>query len=109
MGCYLRYVKMLLKQNIRKHEQMTLLADFLRRPNGDVHSFATLPTVVPNLDDVLQVESQGILLVQMVDIILGCTLYEGKDIVKLELKKVVNKLTGLVGKLRFNEWRITWR
>jgi hypothetical protein len=107
--CYLRYVKLLLNHNIQAHEQMTLLADFLRRPNGDVHSFATLPKIVKGLDDVLQVESQGILLVQMADVILGSTMYTGVDTVKIKLKKRVDELIFKIGKKRFNEWKMIWK
>lgn len=104
--CYLRYVKLLLQKNLKSHEQMTLLADFLRRPNGATHNFATLPTVVPNLDDVLQIESQGVLLVQMVDLILGSSLYQGVDVVKIDLKNIVDNIIKILGKSRFNEWRM---
>lgn len=107
--CYLRYVKLLLNHNLKNHEQMTLLADFLRRPNGTVHSFATLPTVVTQLDDVLQIESQGVLLVQMTDVLLGGALYNGVDVVKMKLKDKVIEIKTDVGKLRFNEWRMIWK
>jgi hypothetical protein len=107
--CYLRYVKLLLQRNIQSHEHMILLADFLRRPSGNVHTFATLPSVVQGLDDVLQVESQGILLVQMADILLGATMYTGVDVVKVQLKNRVRNLVASLNKRRFNEWKIIWK
>ena len=70
-ACYLRWIKLLLLRNLKANEKATLLADFLRRPTGASHRLDTLPAVVPQLWDVLQVESQGILLVQMADCVVG--------------------------------------
>ncbi len=107
--CYLRWIKYLLQKNIKADEKTTLIADYLKRPKAKVHSIATLPAVVPQLWDVLQVESQGVLLVQMADVLLGGSLYKGKDIVKQELAQEVLKVKRKLGRFRFNEWRVKWR
>lgn len=107
--CYLRWIKHLLQKNIKSNEKTTLIADYLKKPKAKVHSLATLPSVVPQLWDVLQVESQGVLLVQMADVLLGGSLYKGTDKVKKELSQEVNNLKDNVGKNRFNEWRVKWR
>ena len=99
---------MLLKNNLKSEERTILIADFYHQPAGKVHKLETLPQVVPQLVDTLQVESQGVLLVQVADILLGACLYSGQDKVKLELTKAVDKLKQKVGKNRFNEWRIQW-
>jgi len=107
--CYLRWIKHLLQKNLRANEKTTLIADYLKKPKAQVHSIATLPAVVPQLWDVLQVESQGVLLVQMADVLLGGSLYNGIDIVKKELAQEVNKLKLKVGTARFNVWKVHWK
>lgn len=107
-NCYLRWIKILLQRNIRAHEKVTLVADYLQKPKGEVYHICTMPAVVPRLWDVLQVESQGILLVQMADVLLGGSLYGGVDVVNKQLSDDVNALRATVGKLRFNEWRLKW-
>jgi len=107
--CYLRYTKLLLQKNLYPEEKTTLIADYLRKPKkAPVHSLSTLPSVVPQLWDVLQVESQGVLLVQMVDVLLGGSLYKGKDKIKLKLVKEVDELKKIKGK-NFNEWKVKWK
>lgn len=107
--CYLQWIKYLLQRNINADEKTTLIADYLKKPRAKVHSIATLPAVVPQLWDVLQVESQGVLLVQMADVLLGGSLYQGRDVVKMQLAKEVLKIKQNLGKTRFNEWRVKWR
>ena len=107
--CYLRYAKLLLQKNLYTDERTILLADFYRRPKGNVHKFSTLPQVVPQLVDTLQVESQGVLLVQAADVLLGASLYQGQDVVKQKISNGVSELRGKTEKARFNEWRIKWK
>lgn len=106
---YLKLTKLLLKNNLSNQERTVLLADYYRQPSGEVHELATLPEVTPNLVDTLQVESQGILPVQIADVLLGASLYEGSDQVKEELSKEVEELRSSIASRRFDEWRIDWR
>jgi hypothetical protein len=105
---YLRWTKILLEKKIRPNEKATLLADFYKAPKARVHKLATLPAVVPNLWDVLQVESQGVLLVQMADLLLGATLYTGVSSCKNKLAERVKALKESLPKSRFDEWRVRW-
>lgn len=108
-ACYLRWTKIMLQRNLRAHEKVTLIADFYRRPNVErAYHFATLPAVVPQLWDVLQVESHGVLMVQMADVILGSSLYSGISEPKNALSKRVSELRARLIKPRFNEWRVQW-
>jgi Protein of unknown function (DUF3800) len=107
-SCYLRWAKIMLQRNLYPEEKATLVADFLRRPKGSTHSLASLPGVVPQLWDVLQVESHGVLLVQMTDVILGASIYQGKSECKMALAERVAKLRLSMPKWRFNEWRVAW-
>lgn len=106
--CYLRYTKMMLKNNLGSNEKVTLIADYLRKPKGFAHSIDTLPQVVPQLWDVIQVHSQGVILVQMADVLLGSSLYSGVGTVRKELAEHVDALRKHVGRARFNEWRVQW-
>ncbi|MDR3642879.1 MAG: DUF3800 domain-containing protein [Candidatus Doudnabacteria bacterium] len=108
--CYLRYIKMLLQKNLKAEEKTTLIADYLRQPKkAPTHSISTLPAVVPQLWDVLQVDSHGVLLVQMADVLLGSSVYKGSDKIKGRLATEVQKIRLAVGNSRFNEWRVKWR
>ena len=107
--CYLRYIKLMLKRNITADETTTLIADYLRQPKkAPSHSIATLPAIIPQLWDVLQVESQGVLLVQMADVLLGGSFYRGADKVKMKLSEEIKKLRTKTGRSRFNEWKVKW-
>ncbi len=79
---YLKFTKLLPQNNLANDERTVLIADYYRQPSGKVHELATLPQVVPNLVDTLQVESQGVLPVQVADVLLGACLYEGVGVVK---------------------------
>ena len=107
-ACYLRWIKLMLCRNLRPEEKTTLLADFQHRPKGSAHKLATLPAVVPQLWDVIQLESHGVLLIQMADVLLAGSLYKGVSACKKQLADRVNALRKAVGKARFNEWRVRW-
>lgn len=106
---YLRFIKMLLKSNLRNNEQVILLTDYRRRPKGKVRHLATLPQVVSNLTDTLKIESQGTLLVQMTDLLIGGELYAGSIEAKNKLKGKVEEIKKVVGKKGFDRWDVTWR
>jgi len=106
---YLRYVKILLQKNLYSDERAILLADFYRRPKGNVHKFSSLPEIVPQLVDTLQVESQGVLLIQAADVLLGASLYQGSDSVKQKIANGVCDLRYKLEKGRFHERRIKWK
>lgn len=106
--CYLRYTKLLLQKNLNNNERTVLIADFLKQPKGKVHTLATMPQVVSQLVDTLQVESQGVLPVQVADVFLGGCLYSGKDVVKKRIAKKVKQLKKNIGKKRFNQWEVEW-
>lgn len=100
---YLDMVKILLNRNLQNNEEAVLLIDYLRMPNGDVHGIETLPTVVPRLRDVLQIHSQGVILVQMADLLLGASRYIGQVEVKNKLKERAQKIRQRIGRKRFSE------
>lgn len=105
---YLRYTKLMFQKNLYSQERAVLLADYLRKPKGNVHSLATLPAVVSQLVDTLQVHSQGVILVQMADILLGASLYKGKDVIKTQFVQKYNELFQK-NKQRFNIWKMKWK
>ena len=45
---YLKFTKLLLKNNLSNQERTVLLADYYRQPSGKVHELATLPEVTPD-------------------------------------------------------------
>ena len=104
---YLRWTKWLLTRSLSINDNIGfLLADYYRRPNGKTSSLADLPAILPEVIDTLQVQSQGVLLVQMADLLLGGSIYEGKDKVKLNISKRVKLIKVELGKSRFRRWNV---
>ena len=106
---YLRFTKMLLKNNLFIFVKVVLLSDYKRRPKGKIRELATLPQVIPNLTDTLKVESQGILLIQMTDLLIGGELYNGTIQAKNLIKDKVNHIKQLAGEKKFNRWNVKWK
>lgn len=105
---YLKFTTLLLRNNLCKHERVVLLADYYNQPSGNVKRLADLPTWIKNLEDTLKVESQGITPVQVADVLLGGTLYNGKNFAKKELSNKVKGLRKSLSKQRFDRWDIDW-
>ncbi len=110
---YITNIKLLIKNNLDTGEETILVADFLKKPKGSSKKFEYIMTDIPQVYNVLQVISHGVLLVQMADLLLGGFLYyEGgygdQEGYKTKVAKKVIEIKKTVGRDRFNTWKRDW-
>lgn len=105
---YLKFTTLLLRYNLRDYERAVLLADYSDQPTGNIKRLSDLPDWIENLEDTLKVESQGVLPVQIADVLLGGNLYKGTNIAKKEIAKKVEGLRSSIAISRFDRWDIDW-
>jgi hypothetical protein len=111
---YITYVKMLIENNLWPTEETVLIADYLRKPNNSRKRFEYIAMDIPQVYNLLQVESHGVILLQLADILLGGFLYSlgdysDKEGNKKKVSDEVLKLRELVGRNRFNTWKVKWK
>ena len=111
---YVQYSKMLIRKNLWGRERTTLIADYQKRPKQSRKLFEFIATDIDAVNDVLQAESHGLLLVQVVDILLGGYLYSlqqdsgDKEGNKTAISKKVIEIKNKVGSKKFNCWPVDW-
>lgn len=110
---YIANIKLLIKKDLWIGEETILIADFLKKPKISNKKFEYIMTDIPQVYNVLQVISHGVLLVQLADVLLGAFLYhEGgfadKEGYKTQISERVQKIKEDIGKDRFNAWRKEW-
>lgn len=96
------------------NEETILIADYLRKPNNSRKKFEYIAMDIPQVYNLLQVESHGVILLQLADILLGGFLYSlgdynDKEGNKKKVSDEVLKLKEVVGRNRFNTWKVKWK
>lgn len=111
---YVEYTKMLIRNNLWSNEETIVIADYQRKPKDSRKKFEFIAIDIPQVYNVLQVESQGVLLIQLTDLLLGGFLYSLKENVgdkernKVRIMEKVLKIKNKVGKKKFNAWKVDW-
>lgn len=111
---YVQYSKMLIRNNLWSEEHTVLIADYQKKPKLSRKQFEFISLDVPQVYDVLQAESHGLLLVQAVDMLLGGFLYSlqsdlgDKEGNKTAISKKVMEIKNKVGRKKFNCWPVDW-
>lgn len=110
---YISNIKLLLEKNMWKSEETILIANFLRKPNSTNKKFEYIMTDIPQVYNVLQVISHGVLMVQMADLLLGGFLYSQKEVgdhkgYKSQVAGRVLDIKKQIGRNRFNTWKRDW-
>lgn len=110
---YISNIKLLIEKNLWPNEETILIADFLRKPRSSNKRFEYIMTDIPQVYNVLQVISHGVLMVQMADLLLGGFLYAEKDVgdqegYKSKVSEKVLEIKQKVGRNRFNTWKRNW-
>lgn len=110
---YISNIKLLIEKNLWQNEETVLIADFLRKPKASNKRFEYIMIDIPQVYNVLQVISHGVLMVQMADLLLGGFLYAEKNVgdqegYKSQVSQKVLKLREKVGRDRFNTWKRDW-
>ena len=111
---YVQYSKMLTKKNLWREEQTVLIADYQKKPKQSGKQFEFIALDIPQVYNVLQAESHGVLLIQAVDLLLGGFLYSlqsnlgDKEGNKTAISKKVIEIKKRVGRKKFNCWDVDW-
>lgn len=111
---YVKYSKLLVRQNLWSNEQTVLIADYQKKPTSSKKLFEFISIDIPQVHNVLQAESHGLLLVQAVDMLLGGFLYSletnsgDKEGNKTAISNKVLEIKNKVGSKKFNCWPIDW-
>lgn len=111
---YVTFCKLLLKNNMWPQEETILLADYQRKPKASRKLFEFIATDIPQVYNVLQVDSHGNLLIQVADMLLGGFLYSlspkvgDKEGNKTKISEKVLEIRQKVGKSKFNCWEVDW-
>ena len=104
----------MIKNNLWSNEETILIADYQKRPKASRKKFEFISLDIPQVYNVLQTESHGVLLVQTADLLLGGFLYsirktEGdKERNKVRIMEKVLEIQRKIGRKKFNTWKIDW-
>ncbi|KKT92256.1 MAG: hypothetical protein A3E37_01030 [Candidatus Andersenbacteria bacterium RIFCSPHIGHO2_12_FULL_46_9] len=85
-----QYLLLLTKLLGSADQPLIVLADHLNKPKRSKAGLSSLLNNTPNLINILQIESQGSILLQVADVLLGATAYiktAGKDQLKREISQ----------------------
>lgn len=111
---YIQYTKMLIKQNLWRNEETILIADYQRKPTISRKHFEYISLDIPQVYNVLQVDSHGVLLVQAADMLLGGFLYSLQPELgdklghKTSISQKVVEIKDRIGNKKFNCWAVDW-
>lgn len=111
---YVSLSKLLIKHNLLMDEDTVIVADYQRKPNLSRKEFEYISIDIPQVYNILQTESHGVLLIQAVDMLLGGFLYSmnprsgDKEGNKTALADKVVEIRNELGKKRFNCWEFHW-
>ncbi len=111
---YVTLCKKLIKNNLWRQEETILIADFQRKPKLSKKKFEYISLDIPQVYNILQTESHGVLLIQAVDMLLGGYLYSmnpikgDKEGNKTRISAKVLEIKRKLRKTRFNCWEFDW-
>lgn len=111
---YVQYSKMLIRKNLWGKEQTVLIADYQKKPKQSRKLFEFIAMDIPQVHNVLQAESHGLLLIQVADLLLGGFLYSlqkdlgDKEGNKTAISKKIIEIKNKVGPKKFNCWAVDW-
>lgn len=86
---YISYSKMLVRNNIAEGENICLIADYLGKPKSSPLFFEKEIRAVNGIYNACMIESHASLFIQLVDILIGCILFDYK--IFRGKKKRINK------------------
>lgn len=73
---YISYSKMLVRNNLRGNEQLCVIADFLGKPRASAKYYEPEIRALDNVYNATFLESHASLLIQMVDVLVGCVVMD---------------------------------
>ncbi|MEK7178478.1 MAG: DUF3800 domain-containing protein [Patescibacteria group bacterium] len=75
---YVKYIKILCKNNCKKNERCTLIADYVTKPKRHFTDLSKELLKISTVHNVLRCHSHGVPLLQMCDLLTGCVSFELK-------------------------------
>lgn len=111
---YVNWTKKLIQNNLWSTEETILIADYQKRPKVSRKKFEFITLDIPQVYNVLQTESHGVLLIQVADLLLGGFLYSvrgtkgDKERNKVRIMEKVLEIQNKVGRKKFNVWKVDW-
>jgi hypothetical protein len=111
---YVSFIKMLIKKNLWKSEETVVMADYQHKPKASNKKIEFVEKDIPQVHNILQTESHGVLPIQITDILLGGYLYSlnpdsgDKEENKIKIAQKVIEIKTKVGPKKFNCWPVDW-
>ena len=110
---YISNIKLIIQRTLWANEETILVSDFLRKPKQSNKKYEYIMLDIPQVYNVLQIISHGVLLVQLADLLLGGFLYHkggycDKEGYKKRVSEKVISMKKELGKDRFNVWEKSW-
>ncbi len=111
---YVTFTKLVIERNLWRDEETVVLADYQRKPKQSRKKFEFVATDIPQVHNILQTESHGVLPIQVADLLLGGFLYSldknkgDKEGNKTKIVQKINALKKKVGKKKFNCFEVDW-
>lgn len=97
---YIGYSKTLIKCNVKKDENIAVVADYVDMPHRSTKYYERELNMIPEVYNTCRVESDASLYIQMIDVLLGCVVYDFKLQAKMMKKDPENPKTKLMDYLK---------
>jgi len=94
------YSKTLIKCNLKENENIAVIADYVDMPHGSTKYYERQLNIVPGVYNTCRVESDASLYIQMIDVLLGCIVYDFKLQNKMMREDLENPKTKLLNYLK---------
>ena len=91
---HIKYSQVLINHSIKINERITIIADYLGKPNSSPHFFETEIRKLRGVSNVCMIESHASLFIQLVDVLLGCIAFDYR--VFREKRRNVDKIKKVV-------------
>ena len=109
---YIEYSKKLIAVSVKEDEQICIVADFMGRPKSSSKFYEPQIRMLPHVYNATVLESHASLYIQMVDVLVGCVVFDFKrkrqperkfDIVKAGVCDLLKKKLGIKGSIESGE------
>lgn len=97
---YIGYSKTLVECNLKENESIAVIADYVDMPHKSTKYYERELNMIPKVFNTCRVESDASLYIQMIDILLGCVVYDCKLQNKVMKEDTENPKTKLLNYLK---------
>jgi hypothetical protein len=97
---YIGYSKTLIKCNLQENENFAVIADYVDMPRRSTKYYERELNMIPGVYNTCRVESDASLYIQMIDVLLGCVVYDFKIQARMMKEDLENPKTKLLNYLK---------